>query len=477
MNTHYSEIKLLFIQHYNTEVDEISALPASGSNRQYYRLRKDDFSAIAAFNPDKAENEAFLYITGKLRNAGVNVPQVYATNLEKNIYLLQDLGDIDLFSKVRDDRQHSAVNYLQWYKKVIDCMPAIQYKATSDFNFSICYPRSAFDKGSMLWDLNYFKYYFLKFAYIPFHEQQLEDDFQAFADFLIQAPDDYFLFRDFQSRNIMISNNEIYFIDYQGGRKGALQYDLASLLFEAKTALTTSEREELLEYYIEVYKNYSFFDKGTFLKYFPAFALIRILQAFGAYGYRGYFERKTLFLQSIPRAIENLRWLLSSYEMGVEIPHLKDVLLKMVERSIYKFPELSSSTLTLTIFSFSYKKGIPDDLTGNGGGFVFDCRALPNPGRYDQYRSFTGHDKTVVEFLNEKKEVREFMKQVEQIIFASIENYTIRGFEHLMVSFGCTGGQHRSVYCAEYLYNKLITKYNVHLHLVHRELEDQKRID
>jgi len=471
VNGHYNEIKQLFRQYFNSEADEIFPLPPSGSSRQYYRLKKDNFSAVAAYNPDRVENDAFIYITGQLKNAGVNVPEIYAQNLDKNIYLLQDLGNVDLFSLVRDDRKHDDTSYMDWYRKVIDCMPAIQYKSAQNFDFSLCFPRSAFDKGSILWDLNYFKYYFLKFAYIPFHEQQLEDDFQTFADYLMLAPSDYFLFRDFQSRNIMISNNEIYFIDYQGGRRGALQYDLASLLFEAKTALTSSERESLTQYYIAVFKDYPFFDAVTFQKYFPAYTLIRILQAFGAYGYRGYFERKTLFLQSIPKAIGNLRWLLNSTDLGIELPHLIEVLSKLVDMPIFNFPEVSTGKLTVTIYSFSYKKGIPDDLTGNGGGFVFDCRALPNPGRFDQYRSNTGLDKPVKDFLEEKKEVENFLKQVCQIVFPSIEDYTARGFEHLMVSFGCTGGQHRSVYCAEYLYTKLKNKYNVRLHRVHREID------
>lgn len=472
MHEHYDEIKQLFYKYCDKNADEVMPLPPSGSTRLYYRLRKDDFTAIAAFNPDQAENKAFFYITEKLRKAGVNVPEIYAEDPEKGIYLIQDLGDIDLFSLVRDDRLHHDNSYMKWYKKAIDSMPAIQQKAAEGFDFTICYPRFAFDRGSMLWDLNYFKYYFLKFAYIPFHEQHLEDDFQALADYLMQAPGDYFLHRDFQSRNIMIHNNKTYFIDYQGGRKGALQYDLASLLFEAKTALTSNEREELLEYYIMVYSRNSDFDALNFKKLFPAYALIRILQAFGAYGYRGYFERKTLFLQSIPMAIRNLRWLLNTYDLGVELPHLKDVLSQMVEKPIYNFPELKSSVLNVTIYSFSYKKGIPDDYTGNGGGFVFDCRALPNPGRHDEYRGFTGLDQAVIDYLKDNLEVKYFLKRACKIIFSSVEEYTVRGFEHLMVSFGCTGGQHRSVYCAEFLYKELMNKYNVHLHVIHREIEN-----
>lgn len=471
MNEYYVFIKDLFKKHFGTDAAEIIPLPASGSNRQYLRLKNDKTTAIAAFNPDRPENEAFIYITDRLRNAGVSVPTIFAADLDHNVYLQEDLGDLDLFKKVTDDRHKGSADYFHLYKEVIQSMPAIQFKSTQNFDYSICYPRSAFDRQSMMWDLNYFKYHFLKLAYTPFHEQKLEDDFHKFVDFLMEAPSNFFLFRDFQSRNIMIHDEKVYFIDYQGGRQGALQYDLASLLFEAKTALSPEMRVKLVNYYLEVFSEYSFFDRNTFMKYYPGFALIRILQAFGAYGYRGYFERKPYFLQSIPPAIANLRWLLSEYDLGIKLPHLTETLHSMVEQPAFQFSATSSDKLTVLIHSFSYRKGMPEDFTGNGGGFVFDCRALPNPGRFDDYRSLTGKDKPVIDFLIDKPEVNTFLERVMHMVSSSADEYIKRNFEHLMVSFGCTGGQHRSVYCAEYLTRELKKKYNINVILKHKELQ------
>ena len=348
-------------------------------------------------------------------------------------------------------------------------MPAIQYKAAKDFDFSICYPRYTFDRQSMHWDLNYFKYHFLKLAYTPFHEQKLEDDFQALIDFLSEAPSDFFLYRDFQSRNIMVKGDKVYFIDYQGGRRGALQYDVASLLFEAKTALSEETRNELLELYIDTFSEYSFFDAKTFMRYFPAFVLIRSLQAFGAYGYRGYFERKPFFLQSIPPAMANLKWLLTHFDLGVKLPHLTATLHQMTEQPVFQGLLMPNGKLTVSVYSFSYRKGVPEDFTGNGGGYVFDCRLLPNPGMLDQFREMTGTDQPVIEFLQEKEEVGEFLRQVEKIVTASVDNYVKRRYEHLMISFGCTGGQHRSVYCAEQIARMLKKRNDIHVMLVHRE--------
>jgi aminoglycoside/choline kinase family phosphotransferase len=469
MKEYYNSLKSLFKKYYGSQASEIFPLPPSGSNRQYFRLKKNDFTAIAAYNPDRAENEAFLYITGKLKAAGANVPEIYAENLNQHVYLQQDLGDMDLFKKKAEEHHDGNEGYIDWYKKVIENMPSIQYRAAKDFDFSKCYPRHAFDKQSMHWDLNYFKYHFLKLAYTPFHEQKLEDDFHVFVDFLMEAPSDFFLFRDFQSRNIMIHDEKVWFIDYQGGRKGALQYDLASLLFEAKTSLSPEIRIQLLNYYQDIFSEYSFFDRKIFMKYFPGFALIRILQAFGAYGYRGYFERKPYFLQSIPPAITNLRWLLSNYDLGINVPHLTETLHKMADQPAFQVSTATSGKLTVSINSFSYRKGMPEDFTGNGGGFVFDCRVLPNPGRLEEFRSLNGKDKPVVDFLADKQEVNIFIERVCQLVGASIDEYISRGYEHLMVSFGCTGGQHRSVYCAETLYRVLKNKYNINLSLKHKE--------
>ncbi len=477
MYKHYQDIQKLYKQVFQKEPEEIFLLPLSGSNRKYYRIINNDLSVIAVYNPDFEENKAFVYITGKLRDAKVNVSEILASDLENGIYLLEDLGDTKLFDLVEEYRKNDDTEYINWYKKAIDQMPSIQYKLAENFDFSVCYPRNAFDKQSILWDLNYFKYYFLKLSDIPFHEQKLENDFRALTDFLTAAPANFFLFRDFQSRNIMIHDNDVYFIDYQGGRRGALQYDLASLLFEAKVSLNKEERKELLEYYLEVYSKHSFFQKESFLKYYPAFVLIRILQAFGAYGYRGYFERKSFFLESVPAAINNLDWVLSNFEFGLDISYLVNILRQIVVKTSFQIPELSPGKLTVTINSFSYRKKIPEDFTGNGGGFVFDCRALPNPGSFEQYKGMTGKNKEVIDFFKEKKEVALFLEQVNHIVSASVEEYKNRGFEHLMISFGCTGGQHRSVYSAEYLFQQMLKNYKINLKLNHfqiSEAEDDK---
>jgi aminoglycoside/choline kinase family phosphotransferase len=467
---HQKDILQLYEQYYGEQPEETYPLPPSASNRLYYRLVHGENSAIGAYNPDKAENDAFIYICQKLRDVDVKVPQVYLNNSEKKVYLIQDIGDIKLLDLVEEYRKNQDTDYLEWYRKVIDQMPAIQHKSTENFDFSICYPRHAFDRQSIQWDLNYFKYYFLKLAYIPFHEQKLEDDFQHLADFLLQAPDDFFLFRDFQSRNIMIHNNEVYFIDFQGGRKGALQYDLASLLYEAKVGLTAGERKLLLSYYLEVFSSFPFFKKEVFLRYFPAFVIIRILQAFGAYGYRGYFERKSFFLNSIPPALENLKWVLQEYDISDKFPYLAHVLNTMIGSFQSKIPVYDESKLTVTVNSFSYKKAFPEDFSGNGGGFVFDCRALPNPGRFEQFKTKTGQDNEVIEFLEKEAEVNQFLNSTKKLLAASIENYLHRSFEHLMVSFGCTGGQHRSVFCAENISNWILKKYDVNLQKNHYEL-------
>jgi len=469
MNTHHQAIKEAFKKYTGKVPDFVHPLPPSGSNRFYFRLGNDGNTIIAVYNPDRAENEAFLYITGQLSSAGVNVPKVYIHDLDQNIYLLEDLGDTDLFSLVSEGHHSGEDNYIKWYKEVIKSMPAIQFKTAKDFNYSVCYPRSAFDEQSMLWDLNYFKYHFLKLAYTPFHEQKLEDDFRTLVEFLSESSSDFFLYRDFQSRNIMIKEDKVYFIDYQGGRKGALQYDLASLLFEAKTVLSPELRTELLEFYLDVFSEYSFFNKKTFLKYFPGFVLIRSLQAFGAYGYRGYFERKPYFLQSIPPAMINLKWLLTHFDLGVKLPHLTSTLLQMTDQPAFQGSLMPNDKLTVSVYSFSYRRGIPEDFTGNGGGYVFDCRLLPNPGTFDHYKGLTGSDKPVIDFLKEKNEVEQFLMQVKKIVFASVDDYLNKGYEHLMVSFGCTGGQHRSVYCAEQLSGELRKKYDINVNLLHRE--------
>jgi aminoglycoside/choline kinase family phosphotransferase len=464
------EVAQLFMSHFGTQPIEIQALPASGSNRYYYRLNHEGISAIATYNPDRSENEAFIYITGQLKKAGVNVPAILAIDLDRDLYLQEDLGDITLYDFIESARAAGNTDYLKYYRAAIQQMPAIQYFAGKNFDYTKCFPREAFDIQSIHWDLNYFKYYYLKLAYIPFHEQKLEEDFRKLAEFLLGAPSDFFLFRDFQSRNIMIKDEALYFIDYQGGRRGALQYDLASLLYDAKANLSVSERVVLLDHYVDTCSEYGYFDRELFLKYFPAFVLIRQLQAFGAYGYRGFFEKKTFFLKSIPFGIRNIKYWLDEMVPGIHIPHLVQVLNQMTEQYENTVPESVPGKLNVRISSFSYKKKLPEDYSGNGGGFTFDCRNLPNPGRFDEFKSKTGRDTGVIAYLEKQEEVGKFLEHARELVSGAVKNYTGRGFEHLMVSFGCTGGQHRSVYCADRMYDWFSSDPKISVTLKHLEL-------
>lgn len=436
-------------------------LAQSGSHRRYYRFTfGDESTLIGAYNDDVAENRAFFEYTRFFSNQHLNVPTLLAVHENQKHYLLNDLGTHTLYDKLCEARKNNGdfQEIMGFYKKVVAALPKFQMTAKKGLDMSLAYPRAAFDRQSMQWDLNYFKYYYLKMMYIPFNEQLLEDDFQRFMDYLLNVDDDYFLYRDFQSRNIMVYQDDVWFIDYQGGRKGALQYDIASLLYDAKADLPPETRQELLDCYMDNLAQYISIDRKQFTADFNAFALIRIMQAMGAYGYRGYFERKAHFLQSVPYAIRNMRYLLSQNALPDNLPELHHVLQTVVDSYAEPVKE-SSDILTVTVQSFSFKKGIPEDHSGNGGGFVFDCRAMPNPGREKRFATFTGKDDCVKEYLEEYKEVENFVNHICTLVDMSVDNYLERKFTHLTVNFGCTGGQHRSVYFAERTAAHLREKY------------------
>ena len=465
------EKKLLLIaQKINPNFCYIEKLPQSGSHRQYFRISAENKSLIGVYNQDLKENNAFYSFTHFFVSQNINVPKIIIIDETKQFYLLEDLGDETLFSFLTSHRDNDKIDktVISYYKQVLQQLPLIQLSGKRGIDFSVSYPRCAFDKQSMLWDLNYFKYYFLKLANISFDEQLLEDDFHNFINFLLETDSDFFMFRDFQSRNIMIHHKKPYFIDYQGGRKGALQYDVASLLYDGKADLPPQLREELLQYYLEQLSTYIPLNTEEFSKYYYGFVLIRILQALGTYGFRGYYEKKSHFLLSIPFAVKNLRYLLPKFQFRDKIPTLINVIQQITESNFeigYLFPE---NKLTVSISSFSYKNGIPQDLSGNGGGFVFDCRALPNPGRFSEYKNATGKDKSVIDYLERFEEVEKFRKLTTQIVSQAVDNYVARNFSHLMVNFGCTGGQHRSVYFAEKLVKFFKKQYpNVKIVLKH----------
>jgi aminoglycoside/choline kinase family phosphotransferase len=482
------ELSSLYQQYTGTKPTSIVQLPGSGSQRTYYRLFGFNTTVIGAVNYDIAENKAFFSFTNHFRKMGLPVPELLMVSGNMEMYLLEDLGDTNLFQVLQEKQEMTGLNedVKQLYKQVLNILPEFQITAAKDLDFSVCYPRQAFDLQSMKWDLNYFKYYFLRLAGVPFSEQALEDDFNKLCGHLLEAGVQNFLYRDFQSRNIMINNGKPWFIDYQGGRKGALQYDVASLLYDAKADLKPETRAYFLGLYLnQVEKQYQV-DPQRFLFYYPGFILIRILQALGAYGFRGYFEKKEHFLKSIPYALDNLR-LLRNEPFSPDLPELFKTIDQMTDPDgqYYKYllkisgsnaktrsgNEESKALLTIRINSFSYRRGIPEDETGNGGGFVFDCRALPNPGRFEIYRSKTGKDKEVIDFLKDDHSVLMFNEQVSTMVDQSIRNYSARGFQNLMVSFGCTGGRHRSVYCAEQLAAFLAGKSGIRLIVRHMEQE------
>jgi aminoglycoside/choline kinase family phosphotransferase len=469
-----NEIIQLFENQFNEKVESFEMLPPSGSYREYCRLQNENRSVIGAMNTDVKENTAFLSFTNHFKKIGLPVPEVFAVSSDLKKYLQEDLGNTTLFdflSKTRENEGFSE-NIVSKYKKVLQTLPKIQIVGGKGLDYSVCYPRAAFDKQSMMWDLNYFKYYFLKLAKIQFDEQALEDDFQAFSDYLLSAESSFFLYRDFQSRNIMLKDDEVFLIDYQGGRKGAIQYDLASLLYDGKADIPESVRTQLFQFYLEELKKYMPVDEEQFTAYFKGFVLIRIMQAMGAYGFRGFYEKKEHFLKSIPYALKNVEFLLKKVNLPVELPELFKVLNQLVHSEVLKEIGQTKSNLTVRVTSFSYKNGIPSDPSGNGGGHVFDCRAINNPGRYEEYKELTGKDLAVQKFLEQKSEIGIFLNSVKALVDQSVKTYLERGFTNLCVNFGCTGGQHRSVYSAEKIAEHLKNNFPVNVVLAHREQEN-----
>ncbi len=464
-------LQTLFKKKYGSAAKKITLLPPSGSHREYYRMVCDAKTAMGVYNNDKKENLAFISYTKQFLRHNMPVPGLYAENLAKNVYLLQDLGDTTLYFLLQQERTAGTFpeKVIGLYKKTLTALACLQIKAGQNFDYQCAYPRAAFDKQSIMWDLNYFKYHFLKLMHIPFDEQALEDDFHKFADYLCREDAQYFMFRDFQSRNIMIYDNQPYFIDYQGGRKGALQYDLASILYDSKANLPDNIRHELYEHYVNKVAELIPLNKTAFREYFQAFVLVRKMQAMGAYGYRGLYEQKQHFIKSIPFAIENLQNLLKRFTIPLSLPELNKVFSRLIHPD-KRIPN-KEKKLCVRINSFSYRRGIPTDHTGNGGGFVFDCRALHNPGRYKAYKTLTGKDQKVIDFLETKSRVKEFLEQVYKLVDNSVDVYKKRDFTDLMINFGCTGGQHRSVYCAEALTKHLTTDKNLEIKLQHLEID------
>lgn len=470
-----TDLTRLYTSYTGNAPTSIEELPSSGSNRRYFRLKGSN-DLIGVIGTCREENEAFLYFDRHFGNKGINVPAVVAVSEDRMTYLQEDLGDTLLFNAIEKGRLTRAFSNEEkaLLIKTIRKLPEIQFAGAVGLDFGKCYPAVQFDKRSIQWDLNYFKYCFLKATGIEFSEDKLEDDFQALTDVLMRNNAHTFMYRDFQSRNVMIKDGKPWFIDFQGGRKGPFFYDVASFLWQAKANFTPTLRNELIKEYVDALRKYKPVDEEYFMEQLRQFVLFRTLQVLGAYGFRGYFEKKPHFLQSVPFAIANLRELLD--RPFVEYPYLDSLLRRLVDLKQFS-DELQKHRLTVKVMSFAYKKGIPNDSSGNGGGYVFDCRAVNNPGKYERYKPFTGLDANVIKFLEDDGEIITFLDNCYSLVDASVARYIERGFSNLMVCFGCTGGQHRSVYCAQHMAEHLSKKFDVKVELVHREQNIEQIFD
>jgi aminoglycoside/choline kinase family phosphotransferase len=465
----------LFEERFRTSAESVLPIQGQlgGSGRNIFRLVNGRHTAIGVIYGVREENIAFLEFSKHFHRHGLPVPEIYGQDLSRDAYLEEDLGDVTLFESLSQNRSGDSISpqVVAAYRSAVAVLPRFQVVAGRDLDYSVCYPRDSFDRQSIAWDLNYFKYYFLRLAGVSFNEQALEDDFARLTDFLLSANRDYFLYRDFQSRNIMLRDGQPFFVDYQGGRRGALHYDIASLLYDAKADLPPDLRRQLLDHYLDNLSQYSDLTRDAFMHHFYAYVYVRIMQAMGAYGYRGFFERKAHFLQSVPYALKNVRWLLHNIELPIKVPTLLAAFKSML--SSERLSGLASETenLVVRVFSFSFHQGMPKDESGNGGGFVFDARGLPNPGREERFKTLTGKDASVIDYLIQHESVHQFLGNVMALVDASVSGYQNRGFKNLMVSFGCTGGQHRSVYLAEQLAKHLRARPGVEVAVQHLALE------
>ena len=460
----------LYKKVFSVEPESCTPLTGSASNRKYYRMSGEGGSCIGVVGTDVRENEAFLSIAGHFRTKGINVPEVYAVSDDGMAYIQQDLGNAVLFDMLTEARKTGEgmdrVNDLLC--KTMSMLPKIQFEGAEGLDFSVCYPQPSFDRRMVMFDLNYFKYCFLKPSGLEFDEVALQDDFERFADDLLVGDTDTFLYRDFNARNIMVCGDEPYFVDFQGGRRGPVFYDVASFAWQARAKFTDAQKEAMLSAYLSSYASYASVDEGSFRSSLRLFVLFRLLQVLGAYGFRGWVEHKANFVTSIPAAIAEMKaWLADPSD---RYPYLMRVLGRLVELPRFNEPRHDDGVLEVKVYSFSFKKGVPHDPTGNGGGYVFDCRSIHNPGRYEPYKKLTGRDEPVIRFLEDDGEILGFLDHAYGIVDSHVETYRKRGFTSLMVSFGCTGGQHRSVYSAEHMAHHLAQKYpDIHVRLIHRE--------
>jgi len=464
-------IKNIFISYAGKDWDFIEKIPQSGGDRIYFRIKQGADSYIATYNLNLKENETFIYFAQHFHSKGLPVPKVLAVSADQKIYLQEDLGADSLLDVL--EREGKTERVYQLFQKSLKALVQLQVKGSEGLDYSKCLTSKTFGKHAVLTDLLYYKYYFLDTLQYPYDKQALIDEFELLSDQLSDSHFNYFMFRDFQSRNIVVKGNEVFFIDFQGGMKGGMPYDVASLLWQAKAELSNEWKERLLNDYIkeaEIVLGETI-DATLFKKQYHGFVLLRLLQVLGAYGFRGLFERKAHFLTSIPLGLKNLRAFLEVHTLDKDTPVFAGILKWMVgDEVLNRFTPMQATEktpLVITINSFSYKKGLPVDSSDNGGGFIFDMRGILNPGRFDPYKNESGLDKPVQDFLEQKTKMNTFLNSVWDLIDITVENYLDRDFKSLQINFGCTGGQHRSVFAAEQTARHLKNKYKVKVVLAH----------
>ena len=468
-------LRSLFASYTGGQPDTLTELPSSGSHRRYFRLQGNGNSLIGVLGTSLQENRAFIGLARHFREKGLQVPEVLAVSDDGAAYLQPDLGEKTLFDEVAPGRESGVYSDAE---KALLCqaireLPRLQFLGAEglDWDRDCLYAR--FDGRMIDFDLNYFKYCFLKATGLEFDEVSLQEDFDRLKADLLQEDSNTFMHRDFQARNIMMHQGLPYIIDFQGGRRGPIYYDVASFIWQARSRFPDALRQELIQAYLDALGAFRNVDTVQFHERLRLFVLFRTLQVLGAYGFRGYFEKKPHFVASVPYAMQNLRSLLETPFSAY--PYLNGLLKQLSAMPQYnEIPE--EHPLQVHIYSFAYKKGIPADNSGNGGGYVFDCRSVNNPGKYEYYRRFNGMDPEVISFLEDDGEITVFLESVYKLVDAHVTRFLERKFTHLQVSFGCTGGQHRSVYCAEHLARHLAHKFDVRVLVTHRELNLEKSL-
>ena len=464
-------LRLLFSKVFSEEPTSIIPITGSASNRQYYRLTNGGKSCVGVVGVEAKENQAFLYMAQHFASKGIRVPEILAVNEDKMAYLLEDLGDEALYDRyVAATKSGEVTDVVEnLLCRTMAALPKIQFEGAEGFDYDQCFSIKHFDRRLIMFDLNYFKYCFLKLSGLEFDEIALQEDFERLADdLLVDSETQTFLYRDFNSRNVLINEEEPYFIDFQGGVQGPIYYDVASFIWHARSGYPESLKERMLQTYLTALREYVSVDETAFRLQLRKFVLFRSLQVLAAYGFRGLVEQKANFVVGIPAAISALGDILKLH--FDEYPYLMTLLESLISLPKFARQESEAGVLEVKVCSFSFKKGIPQDMSGNGGGYVFDCRSIHNPGRYAPYKALTGKDEPVIRFLENDGEILQFLEHVYGVVDSHVATYASRGFSSLMVSFGCTGGQHRSVYCAEHLAHHLADKFpNVRIRLSHRE--------